>query len=101
MNKDVAVIGAGGMGSLFGSILKENGLDVVLIDTNNEHIDSIKANGLKIEGFGGNRTIQIAATSNTSEIESANILFFQCKGLDTRTASRLSLIHISEPTRPY
>ena len=33
-NTDVAIIGAGGMGALFGAILAENGLEVVLIDIN-------------------------------------------------------------------
>jgi len=37
-NTDIAIVGAGGMGALFGSILSENGLDVVLIDPNREHV---------------------------------------------------------------
>ena len=93
INTDIAIVGAGGMGALFGSILKENGLDVVLIDSNSKHIEAIEANGLKIEGFGGNRTVRIPATSDASELESANILFFQCKALDTRNASR-SIRHL-------
>ena len=40
-NTDIAIVGAGGMGALFGSILSENGLDVVLIDPNREHVESI------------------------------------------------------------
>ena len=92
-NTDIAIVGAGGMGALFGSILSENGLDVVLIDPNREHVESIESNGLKIEGFGGNRTIKIPATSDASELESANIIFFQCKALDTRNASR-SIRHL-------
>ena len=75
INTDIAIVGAGGMGALFGSILKEHGLDVVLIDSNSEHIEAIEENGLKIEGFGGNRTLKIPATSDASELESANILF--------------------------
>ena len=39
-NTDIAIVGAGGMGALFGSILSENGLDVVLIDPNREHVES-------------------------------------------------------------
>ena len=50
-NTDIAIVGAGGMGALFGSILSENGLDVVLIDPNHEHVESIELNGLKIEGL--------------------------------------------------
>ena len=92
-NTDIAIVGAGGMGALFGSILSENGLDVVLIDPNREHVESIESNGLKIEGFGGNRTVRIPATSDASELESANLIFFQCKAQGTRDASR-SIRHL-------
>jgi len=92
-NTDIAIVGAGGMGALFGSILSENGLDVVLIDPNREHVESIESNGLKIEGFGGNRTVRIPATSDASELESANLLFFQCKAQGSRDASR-SIRHL-------
>ncbi len=37
----VAIVGAGGMGGLFGSILSSGGLDVTLIDTNREQIKAI------------------------------------------------------------
>ena len=50
-NTDIAIVGAGGMGALFGSILAENGLDVILIDSNRKHVESIESNGLKIEGL--------------------------------------------------
>jgi len=92
-NTDILVVGAGGMGALFGSILSENGLDVVLIDSNLEHIESVESKGLKIEGFGGNRTIRIPATSDPSELESANLLLFQCKSHGTRDAAR-SIRHL-------
>ena len=92
-NTDILVVGAGGMGALFGSILSENGLDVVLLDSNRDHIESIESKGLKIEGFGGNRTIRIPATSDPSELESANLLLFQCKSHGTRDAAR-SIRHL-------
>ena len=38
----VTVVGAGGMGALFGAILSEGGLEVTLVDTNREHIDAIQ-----------------------------------------------------------
>ena len=52
----VAIVGAGGMGGLFGTILSEGGLEVTLVDTNREQIEAIRANGLRISGFGGERT---------------------------------------------
>ena len=85
---EILIVGAGGMGALFGSILHENGLKVVLYDTNTEHIRAIQQAGLKIEGYGGDRTIPIAAISNLSELESAEIIIFQCKSHGTRQASK-------------
>jgi 2-dehydropantoate 2-reductase len=88
LHTDIAVVGAGAMGALFGSILAENGLDVALIDINEEHVDAMRSEGLKIEGYGGDRTLRMAATSNPNELESANLLLFQCKGYGTRDAAR-------------
>ena len=42
--KNVVVVGAGGMGALFGSILSEGGLDVTLVDNDREHVDAIRKN---------------------------------------------------------
>ena len=36
----VVIVGAGGMGGLFGSILSSGGLDVTLIDTNRRQIEA-------------------------------------------------------------
>ena len=41
------VLGAGAMGSLFGGLLAEGGMDVTLIDPWAEHVDAIEKNGLK------------------------------------------------------
>ena len=60
----VAVLGAGAMGCLFGGLMAEKGLDVVLIDVWKEHVDEINKNGLKMDGHGGNRFIKIKATTN-------------------------------------
>ena len=76
------------MGALFGSILAENGLDVVLIDINQEHVDAINSDGLKIEGYNGPRTRRIDATSNPNKLTSANLLLFHCKGYGTLDAAR-------------
>lgn len=79
MTTHVAVLGAGAMGSLFGGLLAEGGLKVSLIDPWQAHIDKIRQDGLQMVGFGGDRFIEIAATSNAAEIESADLLFVQCK----------------------
>ena len=57
----VAIVGAGGLGALFGSILQNGGLAVTVIDTNAEHVRAIRSHGLKTFGFGGERTEKITA----------------------------------------
>ena len=47
----VAIVGAGGMGGLFGSILSSGGLDVTLIDTNRKQIEAISQNGLRTVSY--------------------------------------------------
>ena len=83
----VVVVGAGGMGALFGAILQEGGLAVTLVDTNAEHVAAMKKNGLKITGFGGDRAIDVDARETGSNIDRADIILFQCKSHGTRDAA--------------
>ncbi len=67
---NIAIIGAGAMGSIFGSMLTEVA-DVFLIDPFEEHIREINANGLIIEGSDNLKTkYDIAAGVDTSIITS-------------------------------
>ena len=96
MSQHVVVLGAGAMGSLFGGLLAEGGLQVTLVDPWQEHIDCIKQDGLKFVGFGGDRTVQINATSNAADVESADIVFVQCKA-NFNAAAAESLRHLFTP----
>jgi 2-dehydropantoate 2-reductase len=88
LKTDVVIVGAGGMGALFGSILQTGGLKVVLYDTNQEHIEAIQKNGLQIKGFGGDRKVELTAISDPSQIQTAELLLFQCKGNSSKEAAR-------------
>jgi 2-dehydropantoate 2-reductase len=94
-NPHVTVVGAGGMGALFGAILQEGGLEVVLVDANRAHVEAINAHGLKIEGFGGDRVMRMAATTDPSGIARTDVMLFQCKGYATRTAAK-SVKHLAD-----
>ena len=83
------------MGALFGSILQDDGLEVTLIDTNPAHVDAIRDNGLKIIGFGGDRSINIPITTQANEIESADVILFQCKSHASRAAA-MSVKHLTD-----
>ena len=78
-NLNVAVLGAGAMGCLFGGLLAEKGLKVTLIDVWKEHIDAINKNGLKMNGFGGDRFIKINATNDPKSISPVDVVIVMCK----------------------
>ena len=81
INKDlkVAVLGAGAMGCLFGGLLAEKGLNVVLIDVWKEHVDAINKDGLKMDGHGGDRVIKVKATSDPSSLDKVDAIIVMCK----------------------
>lgn len=91
----VAVIGAGAMGSLFGGLLAEGGLDVTLIDVWKDHIDRIRRDGLRMTGHGGDRTIPIKAATDPREVGTADVVIVQTKARHTQSAieSARPLLH--------
>ena len=78
-NLKVAVLGAGAMGCLFGGLLAEKGLNVILIDVWKEHVDAINKNGLKMDGHGGDRFIKVKATNEPSKLDVFDAVIVMCK----------------------
>ncbi|MFZ0274164.1 MAG: 2-dehydropantoate 2-reductase [Acidobacteriaceae bacterium] len=46
---NITILGAGAMGSLFGGLLAEAGASVTLLDINQQHLDAIRRDGLRLE----------------------------------------------------
>jgi 2-dehydropantoate 2-reductase len=82
----VAVLGAGAMGCLFGGLMAEKGLDVILIDVWKDHVDAINKNGLKMDGHGGDRFIKIKATTDPSTLNPVDAIIIMCKATALETA---------------
>ena len=91
----IAIVGAGGMGALFGVILQDGGLPVTLIDTDKTHIQAIREHGLKITGLGKDRQVKIPATSDAADVKSAHLILFQCKAHGTRAGAK-SIKHLTD-----
>jgi 2-dehydropantoate 2-reductase len=83
----VVIVGAGAMGGLFGALLAEGGLEVTLIDLWREHVEAIRAHGLRLVGYGGERAIPVGATTDASEIRACDVVFFQCKAFANEAAA--------------
>lgn len=82
------IVGGGAMGSLFGGLLAEGGLDVTLIDIWKEHVETINRRGLRIVGHGGDRSVRVAATLDPRAVSAADVILFQCKAFANEAAAR-------------
>jgi 2-dehydropantoate 2-reductase len=94
----IAVVGAGAMGSLFGGLLAASGEEVTLVDVWREHVESINAEGLRIGGHEGSRTIRVNATTDPSSVGPVDLIILFVKSYDTIKATRDALPMVSEGT---
>ncbi len=83
----VVIVGGGAMGSLFGGLLTEGGLEVTVVDIWQEHVDAINRNGLRIVGHGGDRTVRVTATRDPQSVAAADVVLFQCKAFANEAAA--------------
>ena len=91
----IAVVGAGAMGSVYAGLLAAAGNEVWAIDTWKEHIDAIRAGGLRVEGASGDRTVRLDATTNASEPGPCDLVIIATKadGVASAAASIGPLLH--------
>lgn len=84
---DVAVLGSGAMGSLFGGRLAQAGMDVSFIDVWEEHVEALEDGGLVIETSDGTeRVSDVHATTSPASVGSVDLLLVFVKSIHTRDA---------------
>jgi 2-dehydropantoate 2-reductase len=83
----VAVVGAGGIGSLFGGRLAAAGHTVWLIHRRQEHVDALRRDGLHLEGARGLERIAVHATTDAAEVQHVDMVLVLTKANDTRAAA--------------
>ena len=83
----ICVLGAGGLGSVFGGFLAREGADVTLVGRP-AHVQAIRDNGLQLVGIRGEHSVRnITAVSHPDEVEGDfDYLILGVKGKDTQTA---------------
>jgi 2-dehydropantoate 2-reductase len=91
----IAIIGAGAMGSLFGSMLSKVS-EVSLIDINHDHVEAIRKNGLKVENMdGSSSTFNLRITDQPEDladlVELAIIFTKSCNTRDAANTARTIL----------
>jgi 2-dehydropantoate 2-reductase len=86
----VAVVGAGGLGSVFGGRLAAAGHDVWLVHRRREVVDALRRDGLQLAGPNGDEHIAVQASDSTDEIGPVDLVLILTKSTDTRVAAEAS-----------
>jgi 2-dehydropantoate 2-reductase len=86
MSKRIAIFGAGAAGSYLGAFLTRERYDITLIDMWGEHVEAMRANGLRASGSQGDFTVPVNAMhlSDAMQIQGKfDIAFLAMKSYDT------------------
>jgi 2-dehydropantoate 2-reductase len=59
--KNVVIIGAGAMGSLYATLIARGGANVWIVDGWREHVEAIRSEGLRLSGISGDVRVGLAA----------------------------------------
>jgi 2-dehydropantoate 2-reductase len=84
----VAVLGAGAVGSYFGSMLARAGAQVTLI-ARAPHVEAIRRSGLFLDTTAFQERVKVEASSEVSAARGADFVLFCVKTIDTEDAARL------------
>lgn len=87
----ITIIGAGAMGSLFGSLLAQSGQNVLLIDIWQDHINTINSQGLGVESDGKTRRIAIKASDDIQDGQNSDLVIIFVKSTQTQQAAAYAL----------
>jgi 2-dehydropantoate 2-reductase len=96
MDKRIAVVGAGAIGGYTGGHLAHNGFDVTLIDPWPEHVETIRRDGLALEGMTQEefvcarpRTMHLTEAQQLAKEKPIDIAMVAVKSYDTEWATML------------
>ena len=84
----IAILGCGAMGSVYAGLLASAGHEVWAVDTWREHVEAIRARGLRVEGASGDRTVKLNATLTASDAGVCDLVIIATKARDVEAAAR-------------
>ena len=94
----IAIVGAGAMGSVYAALMGDAGHEVWAIDPWAEHVAAITANGLRVEGASGDRTVRVNATTEASEVGPCDLVIIATKAMHIEAAAASAGTLISADT---
>ncbi|MCI5218241.1 MAG: 2-dehydropantoate 2-reductase [Candidatus Electrothrix sp. LOE2] len=84
----ITIIGAGAMGCLFGGLLSEQGMDVHLVDVQEEQVAALNERGLTILHQGVERVVRVRAVTDLAAIPVTDVAVIFVKHAQTEAAAR-------------
>ena len=64
----IAMVGAGGMGSIFGAAFADGGVDTVFVDVSAPLVEKLQRDGLVLVRDGEERTLRVTATTDAASV---------------------------------
>lgn len=86
----IGVVGAGAMGSLFGTLLAESGNEIWLCDIREDHIRAVNRGGLMVEYESKTRRVRLNATTNPDKIGKCELVLIFVKSTQTESAAKIA-----------
>jgi 2-dehydropantoate 2-reductase len=83
----IAIVGTGAMGSVYAGLFASAGHEVWAIDTWREHVEAMRANGLRLEGASGERTVRVNATSEARDAGICDLVILATKAMHVAKAA--------------
>ncbi|HEX5613105.1 MAG TPA: 2-dehydropantoate 2-reductase [Burkholderiales bacterium] len=83
----IAIVGTGAMGSVYAALFASAGHQVWAIDRWREHIDAIRAKGLRLEGASGDRTVKLHATTDAKDAGACDLVILATKAMHVAQAA--------------
>lgn len=87
----VAIVGCGAMGSVYAALMVSAGHEIFAITSWPDHAEAMAKNGLRVEGFSGDRTVKVHASTHTDGIGPVDLVIIATKAMDVEDAARASL----------
>lgn len=91
----IHIIGSGAIGGMAGAWMHKHGEDVTFVDAWREHVDAMKADGLKIDGILGPHQFDVRALHPDELDEPIELAFVATKSHHTDDAVRLIEPHLT------
>jgi 2-dehydropantoate 2-reductase len=83
----IAIVGTGAMGSVYAALFASAGHEVWAVDRWKEHVEAMRARGLRLEGASGDRTVRLNATSDPRAAGPCDLVILATKAMHVAAAA--------------